>query len=90
MSPFGPDQALKAALRVKAMQEGFDDLRICRPSDVPERQCGPSRRTKRGAPALSTASPGDPAASLAETSSPCAVCRAQDDGKSLQHGLLSR
>lgn len=36
MSPLGPDQALKAALRVKAMQEGFDDLRICRPSDVPE------------------------------------------------------
>jgi epoxyqueuosine reductase len=36
MSPLGADQALKAALRVKAMQEGFDDLRICRPSDVPE------------------------------------------------------
>ncbi|MEK9642094.1 MAG: tRNA epoxyqueuosine(34) reductase QueG [Paracoccaceae bacterium] len=36
MSPSGADQALKAALRVKAKQEGFDDLRICRPSDVPE------------------------------------------------------
>ncbi len=36
MSPLGADEALKAALRVKAMQEGFDDLRICRPSDVPE------------------------------------------------------
>ncbi|NDD10624.1 MAG: tRNA epoxyqueuosine(34) reductase QueG, partial [Rhodobacteraceae bacterium] len=36
MSPPGADQALKAALRVKAKQEGFDDLRICRPSDVPE------------------------------------------------------
>ena len=36
MSPLGADEALKAALRVKAKQEGFDDLRICRPSDVPE------------------------------------------------------
>ena len=29
-------EALKAALRVKALEEGFDALRICRPSDVPE------------------------------------------------------
>ena len=36
MAAYSEDEALKNALLLKSMEEGFDDLRVCSPSDVPQ------------------------------------------------------